>query len=202
MQHIAKVFYINLDRRTDRRQEIEAELARMGIEAPLAQRFQAIETADGRIGCFKSHLEILKRAREAGHENVLILEDDFEFLVSKEELEAELTRFFEKKIPYDVLMLAYNLHEKEPYDDQIGYARQAGTASGYIVHKDFYDTIINLYEWALPRLIQTKEHMKYMNDTVWYNLQPFSEWFYFIRRIGRQRKSYSDLEQRLVEYGV
>jgi hypothetical protein len=48
-------FFINLDRRVDRRLETEAELARMGIEA---ERFPAIERIPGGLGCTQSHIEV------------------------------------------------------------------------------------------------------------------------------------------------
>lgn len=199
MEHIRQIYYINLDRRADRREQIEGELARMGLSGT---RFPAIEDTPGNVGCFKSHLAVLKLAKEQDWENILIFEDDFEFLVTKDQLEAELRAFFESGVRYDVLMLSYNLIRGEPYNSTVGYARDVQTASGYIVHKRFYDKLINLYEWALPRLIQTQRHWLFMNDAVWKRLQLRSEWFYFLTRIGRQRPSYSDLELRDVDYGV
>jgi GR25 family glycosyltransferase involved in LPS biosynthesis len=199
MEYISKAFYINLQRRTDRRTEIEGELSRLGLSA---ERFDAIEEAPGYVGCFKSHLEVLKKARDAGYPNVLVLEDDFECIVSKEEFDAQLRAFFTSNIPYNVLMLSYNLHESEPHNEIVGYARNAATASGYVVHRDYYDTLIGLYEWALPQLIETGAHWIYMNDVIWGRLQAYDEWFYFLVRLGRQRKSYSDLQERVVEYNV
>ena len=44
MEYIDKIFYINLDKRTDRKQEIEEELTRMGLNA---ERYPAIHTTIG-----------------------------------------------------------------------------------------------------------------------------------------------------------
>lgn len=54
-------FYINLDRRTDRRAEIEKELEGLAME-----RFPAVSHPNGAIGCTMSHLACLKLARERG----------------------------------------------------------------------------------------------------------------------------------------
>ena len=56
--YIDKVFYINLEHRTDRRQEIEGELNNFNIPY---ERFNAYSTPEfGIVGCTKSHLEVLK----------------------------------------------------------------------------------------------------------------------------------------------
>lgn len=200
MEHIHKTVYINLEKRSDRRAELEQEFVAMGIQD--AERFPAIEHSVGMIGCHMSHLAVLKMAREHGWDNVLIFEDDFQCIVDKETFHTTLAAFFEKNIPYDVVMLSYNVLKSEPYDEIVSYAREAQTASGYIVHKRFYDSLIENLETALLRLIETQQHWLYANDQCWKSLQSHSEWFYCNTRIGIQRPSYSDLSNRFVDYGV
>jgi len=81
-----KVWYINLDRRTDRRDAIERALVTNNVEA---ERWEA---QDGNpwgyskgllrqeVGCLISHLNLIKHCKEVGYSKVLILEDDAEFL--------------------------------------------------------------------------------------------------------------------------
>jgi GR25 family glycosyltransferase involved in LPS biosynthesis len=199
MENIKKVFYINLDSRSDRRAQINAELEAYGITA---ERFPAIVDTPANVGCFRSHLEVLKTARAHNYENVAIFEDDFMFLVDKPTFEAQLRAFFELNIRWDVLMLSYNVLRSEPYNELVSYGRNVQTASGYIVHRRFYDRLIANLEDALPNLIRTQRHWFYMNDACWKLLQPCSEWFFFNMRIGKQRPSYSDLEKKEVDYGV
>ena len=199
MEHIAGAFYINLDRRTDRRAEFEGECAAMGI---CVERFPAIVDPTGFIGCHKSHLEVLKKARCQGLHNVLIFEDDFKFIVSKEEFESNLNAFFDSNIEYDVLMLSYLLNNGEPHNEIVGRVKEAQTASGYIVHSRFYDTLIDNLETNLAGLIDTHRHWIHLNDQCWKQLQPCAQWFYFQKRIGIQRPSYSDLSNRFAEYNV
>ena len=66
------------------------------------ERFEAVKASPGGIGCGYSHLAVLKIAKERGYKNVLILEDDFTFLITKEQLELELNRFFTEVKGFDV----------------------------------------------------------------------------------------------------
>jgi len=197
MENIHKIVYINLDRRTDRRVEMEAELAKMGLSAI---RFSAISNSRGMIGCIQSHLEVIKLAKTQDWPNVLILEDDFMFLVDRSELDKQMKAFFDAKIPYDLVMLGYTLYKSEPYNDTVAYARRADTTSGYIIHSRFYDEMIKCYEDAIPKLILTQDGTKFAADTATISLQQTKEWFYFINRIGKQRPSYSDIVNKFVAY--
>ena len=66
MENIDKIFFINLDYRTDRLEEITNELETYNFPKDKIERFPAIKfKKDGRgeeglIGCSMSHLEILK----------------------------------------------------------------------------------------------------------------------------------------------
>lgn len=186
--------------------EIEGELNKMDLKY---ERFEAIEREHGFIGCCHSHLEVLKLARERGYPNVLIFEDDFTFLVSKEEFNRRLNVFLDKCPDYDVFMLSYNLRESKDVviadadiDFQLKRVLYAQTASGYLVRSSSYEKIIELYEWAFPLLEQTHEHWIYMNDVIWKRLQEKDNWYCMEPRIGKQRESYSDLGRCVVNYGV
>jgi glycosyl transferase family 25 len=198
MDRIEKIVYINLDHRTDRRSEIEGELARIGLSG---ERFSAVLAKPGYIGCLQSHLNVLELAKQSGWKNVLLLEDDFQFIVDRATFEQELTNFFQLEIPYDVLMIGYNLLEKKPLNDTVCRATNVQTTSGYLVHERFYDALIANWKQALPLLIQTDKHWLYSCDQSWKILQPVSEWFCLNRRIGIQRSSFSDIANRVVFYG-
>lgn len=83
-----RIRIINLEFRVDRRREIAAELARLGLSIdgqriafhPASRPADAKEFPSvGARGCFESHLAVLSDALEANASNVLILEDDCEF---------------------------------------------------------------------------------------------------------------------------
>jgi GR25 family glycosyltransferase involved in LPS biosynthesis len=197
--YVDRVFYINLDKRTDRRELVEKEFERVGLEV---ERFPGFERKPGIVGCGESHLTCLKMARDRGWKNVLIFEDDFEFMVSKEEFWAALKRFFDDGIDYDVLMFSYLMHDSEPYNDYLLKVNYASTASAYIVHNCFYDSLIDLYEENFPLLKSTGKHWLYANDQVWKKLQPRARWYAFHPRLGRQRASFSDNSLTFQNYGV
>lgn len=189
-KNIDKIIYINLNKRTDRREQLEEELNNFNLNF---ERFEAIETPGfGILGCGLSHLQVLKIAKDSNYENILILEDDFTFLVSKEEFEKELSNFFNSNIDFDVCFLSYNLIKKEemPYNF-IVKALDCQTASGYIVNKKYYDKLIDLYEEAMPLLEKTKQHWIYANDQIWKQLQIKDNWYCFSKRIGKQRAGYN-----------
>jgi GR25 family glycosyltransferase involved in LPS biosynthesis len=192
-KYIDKIFYINLDKRTDRREKIEKQLNEYGLEY---ERYSAIPTPhSGIVGCGYSHLNVLKIARERGYKNVLILEDDFEFVVSKEEFEKQLIKLFESGLQFDVCMISYIIKNSQEAAPEYPFVRRildGQTASGYIVKQHYLDELINLYEWAIPLLDRTNEHWNYANDLVWKRLQPNHQWYYTTKRLGRQSDSYSD----------
>jgi len=182
------VRYINLDKRTDRKEQIEGELRQIGIDR--FERFPAVEHTNGAIGCAYSHLNVLKEAKERGYPSILILEDDFEFIVPKEEFWKAIEAV--KGVDYDVIMLGYALNKHEDHSDTLLRVIDAQTASAYLVNSGFYDALIKNYEEAIPKLERTGEHWNYANDRSWKSLQPHSKWYAFKNRMGKQRASQSD----------
>jgi len=197
--NIDKIIYINLDKRIDRRTDIEKELNDFGLEY---ERFQAIETPGfGILGCGQSHLAVLKLAKEKGYKNILIFEDDFTFLVSKEEFENELNKFFDLNIDYNVCMLSYNINKsEETKHDFLLKSIEVITASGYIVNSNYFDILIELYEHAMVKLEETRKHWIYANDQAWIPLQQKDNWFCFTKRIGKQKASFSDNTLKYFDY--
>jgi GR25 family glycosyltransferase involved in LPS biosynthesis len=192
MNHIDKVFYINLDRREDRRTHIEFLLESYGIPA---ERFAAIPHEHGLYGCGLSHLAVLKLARDRGYKNVLILEDDILINVdSREDFNARLSTLFEKGLAFDVAMLDVNLQQSEPIEqcDWLIRVKYAHCAGAYIVQGHYYQKLIDLYEWALPKLLETGAHWLYANDAAWGGLQSADQWVSFKDQLCRQMRGYSD----------
>jgi glycosyl transferase family 25 len=199
-QNIDKIIYINLEKRTDRKEHIENELKKFNLPF---ERFDAFETKGmGILGCGYSHLGVLKKAKEMNYKNILILEDDFIFLVNKEEFETELTNFFNLNLHYDVLFLSYGVNKYETLNNEtVNRVLESCSASGYIVHHSYYDKLISLYEWAMPLLGNTGMHWIYANDQIWKEYQKKDQWLYFIKRIGKQIDGYSDNSERMTYYG-
>jgi GR25 family glycosyltransferase involved in LPS biosynthesis len=188
-------FYINLDRRTDRRAEVEQEFAKIGLTV---ERFPAVDYSPGSIGCNLSHIAVLKLAKARGYESVMIFEDDFYFLVNRQTWDELIARLPDH---YDVVMLAYNKIQPRQYNDVLDRVREAQTTSGYIVHSRFYDSLIARWEEGVRLFIERPDlDWIYLLDQYWKPLQADADWFAYKVRIGRQRSGFSDLAQRYVEY--
>ena len=191
-------FYINLDSRTDRREQFEQECVKMDIQV---ERFPAIvHPKGGTLGCNASHIQVLKYARDRGLPNVTIFEDDFEFLVSREDFVKVLTGLPED---YDVVMLGYNLVCGESHSETFGRTLEAQTTSGYIVHQKAYDKLIARWEEGLALFEENPgHHWLYICDQYWKALQPTLRWYHVIPRVGKQRAGWSDLGQAYVDYNI
>ena len=205
-KYIDHIFYINLDYRTDRKEQIEGELIRMDL-VEKSERFSGIYVKEqGILGCTISHLSAVQLAKQRGYKNVLILEDDFEFLLDKEVIESRLETFFRSKLgsSYDVCMINFGLSKAsgEPTEEcpLVKRVVEAQNASGYIVQEKYYDVIIELYEKIIPLLEQTKAHWLYANDQAWKILQEKDRWYHFAERFGKQRAGYSDNSYEFMNY--
>lgn len=198
--YIDKVFYINLDKRADRKSEIEAELTAFGLPF---ERFSAISHEFGAVGCSKSHVAVLKLAKERKYKRILILEDDFTFKVSKEDFDLEMSKIHDSGKIYDVCMISYNVMKSEPAPEPF-WTRvlDSQTTSGYLVNEHYYDTLINLVEPSIPLLEKTHEKYNYAIDVVIKKVQPRDRWYHTNTRIGVQRPGYSDIEEQDVNYNV
>lgn len=197
MENIKHAVYINLDRRTDRRAEFESECDRMGIKT---DRFSAVEASPGSVGCAKSHIAVLKMAKANNWDNVLIFEDDYQFVVSKEKFHDQIRRFFDLNIKYDIVMLGYNLIRTSKFNDLLGKVIEAQTTSCYLIHNTFYDKLINNFETNLPLLEKTHDDRFYAIDQCWKALQPAADWYFFRLCLGKQRPGFSDIENKFVSY--
>jgi glycosyl transferase family 25 len=78
------IFVINLEYRVDRRIAMQKQLSRIRWNADFFPAIRPRSAADfpsiGSRGCFLSHLSVLKNARDAGAQRLVILEDDVNFL--------------------------------------------------------------------------------------------------------------------------
>jgi glycosyl transferase family 25 len=198
--YIPMIFYINLDHRTDRKEALEKELIELGLPF---ERFPAIKHEFGAVGCSMSHVAVLKLAKERKYPRVLILEDDFTFVVNKDNVERIISQVRNEGKPYDVCMISYNILQSEELPETYWRKMTNGqTTSGYIIQEHYYDTLLKVIEPSIPLLEQTRQQGSYAIDVVMKQLQPSDKWYYISERIGVQRPSYSDIEYRDVNYNV
>jgi Glycosyltransferase family 25 (LPS biosynthesis protein) len=213
---VENIIYINLDYRTDRLEEIESELDLLRTHYPfMVERFPAISRDPGIIGCGYSHLNCIQYAKECGYPYVWIIEDDFTFTDDMENIMKMMIKLDElilyKKEKLDVIFLAYNMIESEPYigvdGEPIEYLMKTTncqTASCYIVCADYYDRLISNLQEGISMLEESGGimHHLYANDQYWKSLQRSDNWVCVKPRFGKQRGSYSDNSKCFMDYDV
>jgi GR25 family glycosyltransferase involved in LPS biosynthesis len=199
------IYYINLDHRTDRYDHINKELSKTNIDPQKINKITGIYMKDfGILGCAKSHILALEQflATPDNIQTCIIFEDDFTFTKSFEEINILINNFFNNIKEYDVLMLASNTIQEELTEYSfITKIINAQTLSGYSVSKKFAPTLLNNYITSVNILeyIGYKVH-NYCFDIFMKQLQPTSLWYCLNPKIGKQIKSYSDIENQIVNY--
>ena len=143
-----KIFYINIDERTDRKYIFEKHMKKYDLEF---ERFSAIKDKFGAFGCAKSHLSVLKNAKNNNLENVIIMEDDIAFDIPPEMLDEKLKLIFDNELDFDVFHLSYRyrISEDVPGVDYLKKLSYCHYCSCYIINKKCYDEIIECWEKSL-----------------------------------------------------
>lgn len=194
--YFQEIYCINLDHRADRWEQSQQEFENVGILSRV-QRFSAIKHEDGRVGVIKSNLEIVKEAKRRKLENVLIFEDDVQF-VGPNPVESLRRALSQLKIPWQLFYLGANTHTKLiKLTPNLIYLKDAFAVHSMAYHQTLYDKFINYAEplqaitnpgqildvW-LAREVQAKQIALMVNPL-----------------LTTQRESYSDIEGKLVNYG-
>jgi GR25 family glycosyltransferase involved in LPS biosynthesis len=195
---ISNIYYINLDRRPDRKQHIENQLKLLNWNG---MRFPAIQHAFGALGCSLSHLALLKYARKNNLSHILIMEDDVTFLEPSLFLN-HLNKFLESCKNFDVLLLAgNNMGDYKRIDENCVKVTHCQTTTAYLVKRHYYDTLIENYEKGINLLqLHPNKGNFYAIDQYWGTLQTQDNWFLLTPLTVIQRADISDIEKRPTNY--
>lgn len=206
-----KIFYINTDSRTDRRQEVEALFKKYRIKA---ERFPAItltpeqnenlkkdgcyfrgderpEHARFTKSCTLSHLSVILRAKLMNYKNVLIFEDD---VIFREDILEELTKAIEdlKTMErWDMFYIGCNPLSYKKVTDNLGQSLGALAAHAYAVNNHFYNTILNIPFKQLPSTDVYYHHL---------GVDPNNKIYMALQNLAWQSAGYSNLEEMQVDY--
>ena len=196
---IKHAYYINLDHRVDRKEHVESQLNKIGINA---QRFNAIKMENGAIGCSMSHLKILQDALKNNVEHILIVEDDITFLDPELFIKQFNTFFQLHGNNWDVVLLAGN--NMPPYDNVDNTCIKVSrcqTTTGYLVNGPYIKNLIQNIKMSITHLIQKPNEGKlFAIDKFWFSLQQADRWYLIIPPTVVQREDYSDIEKRITNY--
>jgi hypothetical protein len=178
-------YFINLDYRTDRKKRAVKEFKKIGINNP--NRFIAIKNDNhGGIGCGLSHVGVLEKAKEHNWDYVIVMEDDIKFYDPEETIK-KINNVFKSDIEWDVMIIGSKINEpiEKINEDCVRALGGIQSAIMYIVKRNYYDKLINLWKQDMisfeNEIINNKNNLKkedidriygtYAIDQTWKSLQ-------------------------------
>lgn len=199
---IDRIYIINLDERVDRYIETLRECKRMDIPLSIVQRFSASKCnfkanpeLRGHIGCMQSHIAVFHDADKNGYDNIIVLEDDYNFTDDLDKHASDLETFLERKYDFDVVLLSTSRYYRcEPYDDILSLSfQECTTTAGYLVGASGRKRILPIWKDGLEKLVKTEDARTYAVDRCWSVLQKDKKFFVFKNKFGFQRAGYSSI---------
>ena len=188
--------FINLAHRTDRREETEAELARMGLQGVTRQ--DATLDANGHLGASRSHLAAVRKLYVSATAPLLmVLEDDAEFRCTQEELTSLLVLFL-RDSRLDVLCLGNNPWTRPlRVSPHFALTDDSSSAGCYVFKPRVAKMIAASHEDSVEMLSRGEDPSSAALDQRWKTLQR-NELFFCIPRahVFIQRPSFSDIQNR------
>jgi len=150
VDRVDKIFCINLDKRPDRWEAVLSQFNKVGLDGHV-QRYSAIEASPGVVGCTLSHYNIIKKAKEEGYKNVLIFEDDVEFIRTDQFEDTIINSFSQLEslnIDYDMFYLGGNVkgNNNKRINTNLVELNNVKCAHAYITCESVYDTILNIID--------------------------------------------------------
>lgn len=194
------ICYINLAHRQDRKIETIHELDKLGLEN--YSRFNAIKNTNGALGCAISHKNILENWTANRSRLLMVCEDDIEFNAPLEYLKKLLSEFNNDK-NLDILCLSYNHFNEASYNKFFNLTSNTQTMSCYVVKPHVKETLLINFKLSVKLLeAGIDSQYKVAIDQVWKVLQKKYNFVIPKKRFAFQRQSYSDIENRVVDYKV
>jgi len=196
---IDKIYIINLDKRTDRLEHVEKNVIPFLPYPEKIQRFSAVDhthyqkSEQRAAGCSLSHLKIWNDAISNNYRNILIIEDDFNWIVPKEKVHQAFTQI--ESIDYNVIQIAYNTKAPivKTQHNNLYRCNFALTTSGYFINVDFSKTMIKSIEDSISNLMNTNTtiHQNAI-DVIMTKFQNDDKWFLY-SRLGNQIQDHSNI---------
>lgn len=195
-------FYINLRERVDRKENLLSNFKLLDIPTLHMTHIDAKKHHYGAIGCFLSHIYCLQKARENGYDHILICEDDIQF-TNVIVLKKQLRKIIQNITNWDVILLASNIINIEKIMN-VKYCARVTTgmcATGYIVKSHYYDKLLQNFHEGIKHLFRNpKLTSRYAVDVYWKSLQKKDNWIIPLPLTVTQLSTYSNIENRLVNY--
>tara|TARA_Y100001963_G_scaffold156719_1_gene251020 strand:- start:536 stop:1180 length:645 start_codon:yes stop_codon:yes gene_type:complete len=193
-----KIYCINLDSRPDKWKMCVEEFEKYNM-LDLVERVPAIYHKNGYIGSTFSHLKCMESAKLNKYKNILILEDDFEFIGSTSDTYVTKALNQLKNISWDMLFFSYKIElprefifYKDVSDNLFQSACQL-TAAGYGITNKVYNFILNCQKPLLKCSCIDVFYARYLSHKFkCLNIKPMV--------IGQRNDILSDIRNREVKH--
>ena len=134
--------------------------------------------------------------------NVLIFEDDFEFIVNKKTVNKLLNALFNYVDNWDGVVLSSSQIKKEHciYSPFLYKNLGSLTTSGYLINKNTMYLLRDSNKLSYDNLMKGKKYDEFACDVIWQKIQKDNNWYCFNPKFGKQIESYSDIEKKIINY--
>lgn len=207
---IFDAYIINLDSRKDRLDGFFKNHEEKGWGQVEFNRISAILDKDfGGLGCAKSHLLALSSfIAESKADYCLIVEDDFRFRNSFSDFLIDLKNLVVYDPMFNVFLLAgTRLISTENIGDRLMRIFESQSTSGYLISRQYIPKLIDnilrsilLMERFRNSTSRELIYDRFSIDQTWKKLQHEGAWYASHPMLGFQVESYSDIEDKVVNY--
>jgi hypothetical protein len=200
-QFFDKIYCINLDHRTDRWEECEKMFSHYNLSVERVSAIKPNENINnlgpGQVSLIKTTIQILEDAKRLNLKNFLLLEDDVEFCDYRSEYNGPSSedrfRKYIEHLPEDWALFylgsGIDTDMKYKIDGEIYKIGFAHTAHSLAFKNTFFDLCIEkLKMFSEP------------NDIIYARIMSEFPCYSFYPNLTSQRESFSDLENRFVNY--
>lgn len=193
------VYVINLDSRPDRMMDFRQGLRSLGMaDHEIDQKIIRVSgvippSGPGALGCTLSHLSIVKDAKAAGHEKILVFEDDaIPYVEGIKHMDGVIEDL--EKEEWDLYYLGYNSHNPlELHSKNSLRARDLFSTHAIAYRSSFFDKFIDDY---------VNDRIEIFDVWLRFDIQTHMKCLASYPMLFIQSTSYSDIEKKNVSYDI
>ena len=206
-----RLLVINLSEDTARLKKCQSNLRLHGFPPEIITRIDAIKDTNGFIGCALSHLKALDYAlKQSPEEFIIIIEDDFRFTISFENLKKILHSMMQVNSNWFVWQLyasryiTKKIGHLQLYDKQFDIVNilEATSGAAFLIRKSRAHILRERFFASVDILTQNRQHYsskklmishrtRFSNDEIWKELQAKGYFIGLKLEIGRIEGGFS-----------
>ena len=194
-------YYINLQREDKRNIQIKQELEKL-FEPSVITRVEGFISNIKGLGCSLSHIRCINDFIQSDKDFALIFEDDFQLELTPEETLKAISQAMEENanlflLGYHSILIDLVLEKRKGFLCTFSNGQMA---CGYMVSRSYAPKLLANFKNSSNMLSMTKNYEHYALDQYWKKLQVDEGVYACVPRCGKQRASYSSIENMFVDY--